>query len=581
MVGKGGGRGFKGGGGGREGAGGSGGEGGGGNRRTPNHHQQNIRDKREEIKNFLGFYKRTDSVCIDLYQPEFFRRKPTWEEMAVFVSQQLCLSAPLKAALKDIQLHPVKKHLFLKFRDTLSRDQVAAKLKAGVEWPAFEAKVHGWAMDKPVIVVRLHGVSPESTKREIGEVMAQYGDVLDVDIGFISKKLLPGVTNGTWTVKMILQEDKALPSFVFMKEEGEVWQVTHENQVNVCWKCGMSGHVGARCNQPTLTFDALDGGQADIEEKIGGAGSVVRSWAHVVRSGSIQTVQNPVTQSDLELQENVSKFNKEQITRQELASALDKVLAGKDSTIQIVVDKAAVDSTAQAALTAAAVVDGAAVVVVGSSDVVSVEIAVADSVKPAGAAGVHETTRAAGVALTDEVDEEVNDMEIEEIVIDFDASEKVVLKDNSDVDSKTESVSVKVLKKGEKKIRLHKSPIASDTSSGEEPGDFDSMVTSKAGMSHYGSDFDASFPGQGSVQSQLKLKKINPGDSTSSGSSSDSSLPHKVAGGQDETGLSDDFPNNKRSVINREMKKDLRSDNISSDKDNDSDQDPGDQNQDQ
>ena len=52
-------------------------------------------------------------------------------------------------------------------------------------------------------------------------------------------------------------------------------------------------------------------------------------------------------------------------------------------------------------------------------------------------------------------------------------------------------------------------------------------------------------------------------------------------GGQDETGLSDDFPNNKRSVINREMKKDLRSDKISSNKDNDSDKDPGDQNQDQ
>ena len=42
MNGTGGGRGFK---------------GGGGNR-----NQQNVRDKREEIKNFLGFYKRTDSV---------------------------------------------------------------------------------------------------------------------------------------------------------------------------------------------------------------------------------------------------------------------------------------------------------------------------------------------------------------------------------------------------------------------------------------------------------------------------------------------------------------------------------------
>ena len=58
-------------------------------------------------------------------------------------SQQLCLSPSLRAALKDIQLHPVKKHLFLKFRDSVSRDQVATKLKTGVDWPAFETKVHG------------------------------------------------------------------------------------------------------------------------------------------------------------------------------------------------------------------------------------------------------------------------------------------------------------------------------------------------------------------------------------------------------------------------------------------------------
>ena len=206
MGGRGGGRGFKGGG------------GAGGNRGGTSQNQQYVRDKREEIKNFLGFYKRTDSVCIDLYQPEFFRRKPTWEEMAIFVSQQLCVTAVLKSSLKDIQLHPVKKHLFIKFKDTVSRDLVADKLKAGVDWPAFEAKVHGWAMDKPVIVVRLHGVSPESTKREIADVMAQYGEILDIDIGYISKKLLPGVTNGTWTIKMIWDENKSLPSFVFMKE---------------------------------------------------------------------------------------------------------------------------------------------------------------------------------------------------------------------------------------------------------------------------------------------------------------------------------------------------------------------------
>ena len=130
------------GGGGRGGRGPRGGGGGGSNQQQ---WQQSsaARDKREEIKNFLGFYKRKDSVCIDLYQPEFFRKKPTWEEMAIFVSQQLCQTADLRASLKDVQLHPVKKHMFINFRDTTSRDLVAGKLKTGVEWPSFEAKVHG------------------------------------------------------------------------------------------------------------------------------------------------------------------------------------------------------------------------------------------------------------------------------------------------------------------------------------------------------------------------------------------------------------------------------------------------------
>ena len=310
---------------GKGGGGGRGFKGGGGNKGGLSQQQhQNARDKREEIKNFLGFYKRTDSVCIDLYQPEFFRRKPTWEEMALFVSQQLCLTPQLRAALKDIQLHPVKKHLFIKFRDTNSRDVVAGKLKTGVDWPAFEANVHGWAMDKPVIVVRLHGVSPESTKQDIQNVMDQYGEVLDVEIGFISKKLLPGVTNGTWTIKMILTEGKILPSFVFMKEEGEVWQVIHENQVNVCWKCGQSGHVGTRCNQPTLTFDALDVSQAVAEGDGVGAGGA-RSWAHVVKSGAQPGAQASGSIShdlnELQLQEELyKKLKEDRIRTEELAS---------------------------------------------------------------------------------------------------------------------------------------------------------------------------------------------------------------------------------------------------------------------
>ena len=301
-------------------------------------------DRREEIKNFLGFYKRKDSVCIELYQPEFYRKKPTWEDMALFVSQQLCQTAELRSSLKDIQLHPVKKHLFIKFRNTISRDQVAVKLKTGVEWPAFEAKVHGWGMDKPVIVVRLHGVSPESTKKDIEDVMSQYGDILDIDIGYISKKLLPRVTNGMWTVKMIMLEGKVLPSFVFMKEEGEVWQVTHESQVNVCWKCGNGGHIGSKCNHPSVTFDALEKVQATAVE-VGDTGAEhVRSWAHVVRAGP--------SMNELQIQEDIMKRHEETEIRKDEAAA--KVVATKEAAAKEAAAKEAAAKGAGAAKEAAA-----------------------------------------------------------------------------------------------------------------------------------------------------------------------------------------------------------------------------------
>ena len=100
------------------GRGGGGGGGGGGGRGA-------VRDGgnvegREEIRKFLNFYKRRNSVCVDLYQPAFYNRKPNWEDLAEFVYSVLAeggTSSPqqVRASVVDIQLHPVKKLLFLKF----------------------------------------------------------------------------------------------------------------------------------------------------------------------------------------------------------------------------------------------------------------------------------------------------------------------------------------------------------------------------------------------------------------------------------------------------------------------------------
>ena len=63
----------------------------------------------------------------------------------------------IRSAVKDVQLHPVKKLLFLKFNEQHIRDEVADRLQAGLVWPAFDTTVSGWAMDKPVERIRVLG----------------------------------------------------------------------------------------------------------------------------------------------------------------------------------------------------------------------------------------------------------------------------------------------------------------------------------------------------------------------------------------------------------------------------------------
>ena len=39
----------------------------------------------EEIKKFLSYYKRKNSLCVDLYLPAFYQKKPSYEDLAEFV----------------------------------------------------------------------------------------------------------------------------------------------------------------------------------------------------------------------------------------------------------------------------------------------------------------------------------------------------------------------------------------------------------------------------------------------------------------------------------------------------------------
>ena len=146
-----------------------------------------------------------------------------------------------------VQLHPVKKLLFMKFTDMNIRDEVAARLQAGLVWPAFDTTVTGWAMDKPVERIRVLGASPETDEAGVRLVLEQFGEILEARKGLISPNKLPGCTNGIWTVKLILVKNKLLPPFLIMKEEGEVWQLA-TGEISAFWKCGQPGHIGDSCH---------------------------------------------------------------------------------------------------------------------------------------------------------------------------------------------------------------------------------------------------------------------------------------------------------------------------------------------
>ena len=276
------------GGGGRDGVGdalGAGGRGqGGGGRRRPAARE---RQGNEEIRKFLNFYKRRNSLCVDLYLPAFFQRKPSYDDLAEFVYSVLSeggTSPPhvIRSAVLDIQLHPVKKLLFIKFTDQLVRDEIVGRLQAGLNWTAFDTVVTGWSMDKPMERVRVLGTSPETDVTEVRSVLGQYGEIVEAQKGLISRKL-PGCTNGIWTVKMFLKEGKSLPPFLIMKDEGEVWQLA-TGEASVCWKCGGTGHIGDKCRQAVNIL---------AESLASPAVGVQPSWAHVVKGGVSLVVTPP------------------------------------------------------------------------------------------------------------------------------------------------------------------------------------------------------------------------------------------------------------------------------------------------
>ena len=239
------------------------------------------------VAKFMTFFKRKSTLVVEMYETAFYKQKPNWDRIAEFVHTDLCPTAELRKAVKDVQFHPVKMLIFIKFSEERFRDQIVERIQSeeGVTWSEYRVRVKGYSLDAQVKFIRLLGVSPETCEEEIRTTFREenIGEVMDLKKGVLNAARLPGVTNGTWTMRVrIADPDKIIPSYIHRRDEGELWSLNFEGRVFCCWKCGSGSHIGDKCRDQTRTFDEVFGGDDD---NVGG-GFVKPTWTAVLRSGN-------------------------------------------------------------------------------------------------------------------------------------------------------------------------------------------------------------------------------------------------------------------------------------------------------
>ena len=259
------------------------------------------------VARFLTFDQRKSSLVIELYNGVFYKQRPSWDKIANFVYTDLCSSVELRKNVVDVQFHPMKMLIFMKFSDDQWRDRAVERLQSadGVTWKDYGVKVRGYSLDAEVKYFRLLGVSPETSAEEIKRTFLEtgIGEVVDIKKGLLDERRLPGVSNGTWSLRVkITDAEKFIPSYIHRQDEGELWSLNFEGRVFCCWKCGSGDHIGDKCRDKLKTFEEVFNGSASDEE------FSKPTWATVVRSGKgVSEVQRERTK---EMEVRLKELNK-------------------------------------------------------------------------------------------------------------------------------------------------------------------------------------------------------------------------------------------------------------------------------
>jgi hypothetical protein len=129
------------------------------------------------VAKFMTFFRRKNTLVIEMYEKSFYKQKPTWDKIADFVYNDVCQSPEMRKEIKDVQFHPVKMLLFVRFSEDRFRDEVLAKIQSteGLIWSEYRVRIKGYSLDAQVKFIRLLGVSPETGAEEVKRSFVEAG----------------------------------------------------------------------------------------------------------------------------------------------------------------------------------------------------------------------------------------------------------------------------------------------------------------------------------------------------------------------------------------------------------------------
>ena len=81
------------------------------------------------VAKFMTFFRRKSTLVVEMYEKSFYKLKPTWDKIADFIYSDLCQTPELRKNVKDVQFHPVKMLLFIRFSEDKFKDEVLEKIQ--------------------------------------------------------------------------------------------------------------------------------------------------------------------------------------------------------------------------------------------------------------------------------------------------------------------------------------------------------------------------------------------------------------------------------------------------------------------